>query len=583
MHDILIHDASIVDGTGTKPFSGDIAVEDGIITAIGDLSGELARQTINAEGRIVAPGFVDIHTHYDGQATWDDELKPSSQHGVTTVVMGNCGVGFAPVRPGREGWLVELMEGVEDIPGAALTEGMKWGWESFPEYLNVLSKRQLSLDVAAMVPHGALRGYVMGERGANNEPATAEEIATMARLVSEALASGAVGFSTSRINGHQAVDGRPVPGTTAAPEELLGIARAMRSAGKGVFEVIPSGTVGQITGVKPDRYRLEEEWGWMRRFAAESQRPVTFTLIEVHSEPSTFKQLLKWQDEAVAQGLPLHAQYNGRPGGILIALQSYHAFQARPTYKKLAHLPLSERAAEMRKPDVRRAILSEPDVPASSSVSDMFPLIIQSMLPYIYPFKSIPDYEPFPSEAIEQAARARGVDPLGYLYDLLLEDEGQAVLIALAAGYSNNDHSGIEEMIRNPNAVPGLADGGAHARLICDASICTYLLTHWARDRQRGPKFPLELMVKRQANDTARLFGFSDRGTLNVGKRADLNVIDFDRLTLFRPYMVNDLPAGGARYLQDATGYDFTIVKGVVIRVKGQDTGARPGSLAKAA
>jgi len=583
MHDILIRDASIVDGRGMIPFPGDIAVENGLITAIGNLAGESAREVINAAGRIVAPGFVDIHTHYDGQVTWDDELKPSSQHGVTTVVMGNCGVGFAPVQPGSETWLIELMEGVEDIPGAALTEGMKWGWESFPEYLNVLSSRKLSIDVAAMVPHGALRGYVMGERGANDEPATADEIATMGRLVREALEAGAVGFSTSRINGHQAVDGRPVPGTTAAPDELLGIARAMRSAGRGVFEVIPSGTVGQITGVKPDRYRLEEEWSWMRRFAAESQRPVTFTLIEVHSEPSTFKKLLNWQDEAIAQGLALHAQYNGRPGGVLIALQSYHAFQARPTYKKLARLPLPGRVAEMRNPEVRHAILSETDVPDSSSVSDMFPLIIQNILSYIYPFKTIPDYEPYPSEAIEQVARAKGVDPLGYLYDLLLEDEGRAVLIALAAGYSNKDHSGIEAMIRNANAVPGLADGGAHARLICDASICTYLLTHWARDRQRGPKFPVELMIKRQANDTARLFGLRDRGTLEVGKRADMNVIDFDRLTLFRPYMVNDLPAGGARYLQDADGYDFTIVKGAVTRTNGRDTGARPGSLVKAA
>jgi N-acyl-D-amino-acid deacylase len=357
----LIKDGNIVDGSGRRAFGGDVAIKDGRIAAVGKLRGEAARETIDAAGRMVAPGFVDIHTHYDGQVTWDSDMKPSSQHGVTTVVMGNCGVGFAPVRPGSEGWLIELMEGVEDIPGAALSEGMTWGWETFPQYLDVLARRELAIDVAAMVPHGAIRGYVMGERGANNEPATAQEAATMAKMVREAIEAGAAGFSTSRINGHQAVDGRPVPGTTAAPEELLTIAREMRKAGKGVFEVIPSGTIGQLVGIKPDTYSLAEEWNWMRRFAGESQRPITFTLIEVHSEPEMFRNLLKWQDQAIADGLPLFAQYSGRPGGILTALQSYHAFQARPTYRRLTHLPLAERAREMRKPEVRSAILSESD------------------------------------------------------------------------------------------------------------------------------------------------------------------------------------------------------------------------------
>jgi len=493
--------------------------------------------------------------------------------------MGNCGVGFAPVRPGSERWLIELMEGVEDIPGAALSEGMTWGWETFPEYLDVLSRRKLAIDVAAIIPHGAIRGYVMGERGANNEAARADEVLTMARLVREALDAGAAGFSTSRINGHQAVDGRPVPGTTAAPEELLAIAREMRNAGRGVFEVIPSGTIGQIAGIKPDTYSLEEEWRWMRRFARESQRPITFTLIEVHSEPEMFRRLLTWQDEAIADGLPLFAQYNGRPGGVLTSLQSYHAFQARPTYRKIAQLPLAERAREMRKPEVRTAILSEADVPASSSVNDIFPRLIQAMMGNIFPLDPVPDYEPESSRSIVNAATRAGMDPLAYMYDRLVEDDGKTVLVALAAGYSNHDHRGIEVMLRNPNAVPGLADGGAHARLICDASICTYLLTHWARDRHRGPKFPVETLVKKQSNDTARLFGFTDRGVIEPGKRADLNVIDLDRLRLLRPYMVNDLPAGGARYLQDAEGYDFTFVNGVATRRDGKDTGARPGRL----
>jgi N-acyl-D-amino-acid deacylase len=493
--------------------------------------------------------------------------------------MGNCGVGFAPVRPGSEKWLIELMEGVEDIPGAALSEGMKWGWETFAQYLEVLSRRELAIDVAAMVPHGAIRYYVMGERGANNEASTPDEAATMARIVREALEAGAAGFSTSRINGHQAVDGRPVPGTTAAPEELLAIAREMRKAGRGVFEVIPSGTIGQITGIKPDTYSLEEEWNWMRRFARESERPITFTLIEVHSEPEMFRKLLKWQDEAIADGLPLFAQYNGRPGGILTSLQSYHAFQLRPTYRKLAHLPLAERAREMRKPEVRSAILGEADIAGSATGADVFPALIPSMMATIFPLDAVPDYEPEASRSITGAAAAAGIDPLAYMYDRLAENDGKTVLIALAAGYSSKDHRGIELMLRNPNAVPGLADGGAHARLICDASICTYLLTHWARDRHRGPKFPVETLIKKQSNDTARLFGFTDRGVLEPGKRADLNIIDFDRLRLLRPYMVNDLPAGGARYLQDAEGYDFTLVNGVVTRRDGKDSGARPGRL----
>jgi N-acyl-D-amino-acid deacylase len=579
MHDILIKDGNIVDGSGRLPFRGDVAIKDGRVAAIGRLDGEAARETIDAAGRMVAPGFVDIHTHYDGQVTWDTDLKPSSQHGVTTVVMGNCGVGFAPVRRGSEKWLIELMEGVEDIPGAALSEGMKWGWETFPQYLEVLSRRELAIDVAAMVPHGAIRGYVMRERGANNEASTPDEAAAMARLVREALAAGAAGFSTSRINGHQAVDGRPVPGTTAAPEELLAIAREMRKAGRGVFEVIPSGTIGQIAGVKPDTYSLDEEWNWMRRFARESERPITFTLIELHSEPEMFRKLLKWQDEAIADGLPMFAQYNGRPGGILTSLQSYHAFQLRPTYRKLAHLPLGERAGEMRKPEVRSAILGESDIAASSSGADVFPRLIPGMMATIFPLDPVPDYEPEASRTITAAAAAAGMDPLAYMYDRLVENDGKTVLIALAAGYSNKDHRGIELMLRNPHAVPGLADGGAHARLICDASICTYLLTHWARDRHRGPKFPVETLIKKQSSDTARLFGFTDRGVLEPGKRADLNIIDFDRLRLLRPYMVNDLPAGGARYLQDAEGYDFTVVNGVITRRDGKDTGARPGRL----
>jgi N-acyl-D-amino-acid deacylase len=353
----------------------------------------------------------------------------------------------------------------------------------------------------------------------------------------------------------------------------------MRKAGKGIFEVIPSGTVGSMFGADPST--PQQEMQWMRRFALESGRPVTFTLMQMRTEPNTYLDLLKMQDEAVAAGIPLHGQFNGRPGGVLVGLQSYHPFQARPTYKALSRLPLAECAAQMRRPEVRTAILSEADVPASSSINDQFPLFLQKMLSYMFPLTAPLDYEPEQSKSVAAQADAQGVAPLAYLYDRLVAGDGKTVLIAFANNFVSNDHRVIEQMLRNPNAIPGLADGGAHARLICDASICTYLLTHWARDRHRGPKLPVEMLIKKQSHDTARLYGFHDRGTLEVGKRADLNIIDFDRLSLSAPYMVNDLPAGGARYLQDADGYDFTIVNGVVTRRGGIDTGERPGRLVR--
>ncbi len=581
MFDILIRNAHIVDGTGAPPFDGDIAIHQGRIHEVGRGLSGVARETIDAAGRLVVPGFVDIHTHYDGQVTWDDELKPSSDHGVTTVVMGCCGVGFAPVRPGTEPWLIQLMEGVEDIPGTALTEGIEWQWESFPEYLDALARRKYAIDVAAQVPHGALRFYVMGERGANDEPATDREVATIARLVREAIDAGAVGFTSSRIMGHQAIDGRPVPGTQAAEEELMAIAREMRKAGRGVFEVIPSGTIGEVPGIPKDRFTPQQEFGWMRRFAQASGRPVTFTVAQVYSEPESYRELLEMQDAAVRDGLPLHGQFPVRPGGVLTSLQTYHAFTARPTYKKLAALPLERRVAEMRKPELRRAILAERDEPRSSAVHDNFHQNLQASLEFIYPMREPVDYEPELSRSIGGMARARGVEPLGLMYDMLLEDDGQAVLIGLLANFKSNDHRAIEFMLENANAVPGLGDGGAHAKLICDASSSTYLLTHWARDRWRGKQFPIELLVKKHANDTARLYGLHDRGTLAVGKRADLNVIDFDRLRIGVPRLVADLPAGGQRYLQSSEGYDYTVVNGEPTRREGKDTGLRPGRLVR--
>ncbi len=580
MHDVLIRNGRIVDGTGRAPYHGDIAIQDGRIVAIEKSLGENARETFDADGRVVTPGVVDIHTHYDGQVSWDSELRPSVAHGVTTVVMGNCGVGFAPVIPGREDWLIQLMEGVEDIPGTALAEGIDWCWESFPQYLDVIGERHYTMDVGAQIPHGALRAYVMGERGANDDPATPDELATMARLAREAVAAGAVGFSTSRIQAHQALDGRPVPGTVAPEAELLAIARAMGEAGAGVFEVIPSGILGTIPGIPVDRVRPHDELELMRRLALASGRPLTFLLIQTHSDPEVYRELLELQDKAWAEGARVTAQFAVRPGGLLSSFEAYHAFLRRPTYMKLAGLPFEARIAELRKPEVRGAILAEDDVPVSSTaVMDNTHKIFQGQLHQMFPLGPIPDYEPERARSVLEQARARGEEPLACLYDWMLEDGGKAPVIALAANFATADHRAIETMLRNAHAVPGLGDGGAHVRFICDSSGPSYLLAHWARDRRRGARFPLEYLVKKQTHDTAALYGLRDRGTLEVGKRADLNVIDLDALAIPAPFMLHDLPGGGSRFVQDATGYAATYVNGVATRKDDRDTGARPGRL----
>lgn len=581
MYDVLIRSGKIVDGTGAAPYVGDIAITGGLIVDMGPSLQGSAGTTVHADGRLITPGFVDVHTHYDGQVTWDDEIKPSSNHGVTTVVMGCCGVGFAPVKPGTEDWLIQLMEGVEDIPGTALSEGMNWTWETFPQYLDALDKGKYTIDIAAQVPHGALRFYVMGERGANDEPGTEEDVRTMAQLIGEALEAGAVGFTSSRIMGHQGSDGRPVPGTLAQKNELLAFAKEMGRVGRGVFEVIPSGTIGEVSGVPKDPFTAQQEMQWMREFAKISGRPVTFTVAQVYSEPESYIELLEMQDQACAEGLQLHGQFPIRPGGVLSSLQSYHAFTARPTYKKLAALPLAARVSQMRKPEVRSAILSEQDEAESTLVNDNFHQILQGSIDFIYRLQDPVDYEPEFKYSVSGMAQDQGVDPLALMYDMLLEEDGHAVLIALAANYMSNDHSAIERMLKNEHAVPGLGDGGAHAKLICDASSSTYILTHWARDRHRGKQFPIEYLVKKHANDTARLYGFNDRGTLAVGKRADLNVIDFANLQLGAPRLVNDLPCGEQRFLQSSAGYDFTMVNGVFTRADGEDTGNRPGRLVR--
>jgi N-acyl-D-aspartate/D-glutamate deacylase len=579
MFDLKIVGGTIVDGTGADRFTGDIGVRDGKIVAVkrgGGLEGEAA-ETIDATGKVVAPGFVDVHTHYDGQATWDEVLEPSSQHGVTTIVAGNCGVGFAPVRPGSEDWLISLMEGVEDIPGTALHEGMTWGWESFPEYLDVLDTKKWSIDIGTQVAHGAVRAYVMGDRGAKNDPATADDIEAMARIVRESIEAGALGVSTSRVLGHRAMDGEPVPGTFAAEDELFGIGRAIVAGGGGVFELAPAGADGQ------DLIRAPKEVDWMGRLSKEAGLPVSFALLEVRAEPELWRELMEESIKAIDNGARLFPQIAIRPFGMLIGFASNHPFAKRPTFKDLAdRLPYDELVVELAKPVVRDAILGEADLPPDPTIQfDSLPGSLQHMASWLYVLGDKPDYEPTNEMTLENQAKAAGLDPMSYAYDLMLRNQGQSYLIAPFFNYAYENHDVIREMMLHPAGVSGLSDGGAHCRMICDASYPTYLLTHWARDRKRGEGLPLEFVIKKQTHDTAQLYGLTDRGVIAEGKKADLNVIDHERITLHHPRSANDLPAGGRRLLQDASGYEATIVSGAVTRRNGKDTGARPGRLVR--
>ena len=588
MYDMKITGGTVVDGTGVDRFLADVGIADGRIVEVRrreptdpGLDGE-ARETIDATGHVVAPGFVDIHTHYDGQVSWDSLLEPSSAHGVTTVVMGNCGVGFAPVAPGRENWLIELMEGVEDIPGSALTEGISWGWQSYPEYLDVIEKRELAVDVGSQVAHGAIRAYAMGERGARNEPATPDDIEAMGRLVREAIEAGALGFSTSRTIAHKAMDGEPVPGTFAAEDELFGLGRAMAAGGRAVFELAPEGSAGEDI-VAPKR-----ELEWMKRLAGEIDRPVSFALIQVDAAPTLWREQLEVSAEAHAQGSPLYPQVAARPFGMLIGFPGHHAFTHRPTYRKLkSELGRDELAAKLAEPSVKSAIMSEADLPPNPALQfDAMFALVQYSLDRLYVLGEPPDYEPTPDRtvaAIAAIAAARGEDPLAVLYDLMLESNACAMLMLPFFNYSDRNHDAIREMLTHPAGVVGLSDGGAHCGLICDASYPTFLLTHWARDRHRGDKLPLEYVVRKQSHDTAELFGLTDRGTIAVGKKADVNVIDMAALTLHAPRMAYDLPAGGQRLVQGASGYAATIVSGVLTRRDSADTGARPGRLVRGA
>jgi len=569
MHDLVIRGGSLVDGTGAPPRTADVAVDDGVITAVGHLSDPGAKRTLDADGLIVMPGVVDIHTHYDGQATWDPVLTPSSWHGVTTVVMGNCGVGFAPVRPGSEDWLIQLMEGVEDIPGTALSEGISWGWETFPEYLDAVEGMARSVDVAAQVPHGAVRAYVMGERGARNEPASPEDIAAMAAMVRDGIAAGALGFSTSRTIMHRAVDGEPVPGTFAAEDELFGIGQALGDLGAGVFELAPAGVMGE------DLSAPRREVEWMRRLSAAIHRPVTFALSQHNRVPDQWRELLRFAEEANADGADLRPQVAGRPLNMLAGFQTFHPFRGRPSYAAVADLPLAQRIEHLRNPEVRRAILAEP------SPADPLLALINTGLGHMFPMGEPPDYEPTPEMSVEAIARREGRPADEVLYDLMLGHGGRELLMFTLLGYANGNLDDMREMLLHPSSALGLSDGGAHCGVICDASIPTFMLTHWARDRSDG--LPLELVVRKMTLDTAQLYGFGDRGVVAPGYRADLNLVDWEGLRLRLPELVFDLPGGARRLVQQAEAFRSTIVAGEETRADGEDTGARPGRLVRGA
>ena len=571
MHELVIRGGTVVDGTGGPARTADVAVDDGVITEVGDLRGAAAANEIDADGLVVTPGVVDVHTHYDGQVTWDPLLTPSSWHGVTTLVMGNCGVGFAPVRPGSEEWLIQLMEGVEDIPGTALAEGITWGWESFPEYLDALERLPRALDVGTQVPHGAVRAYVMGERGARNEPATPDDIAEMARIVKEGIVAGALGFSTSRTIMHRAVDGEPVPGTFAAEDELFGIGAALGELGAGVFELAPAGVMGE------DMAAPEKVVAWMRRLAAAIRRPISFALLQHNQAPEQWRDLLKFAEEANAEGADLRPQVAGRPLNLLVGWQTFHPFKDRPTYERIADLPLAERIVELRKPDVKAAILAE----KPAQLDGMLQFVLTS-LDRIYPMGEPPVYEPGPDASVAAIARRSGRDDEDVLYDLMLEHDGRELLMMALLGYSHGNLDAIKEMLLHPQTALGLSDGGAHCGVICDASMPTTMLAHFVRDRD-GERIPLETAVKKMTSDTARLYGLGDRGVLAPGYKADVNVIDFERLNLRLPELVFDLPAGARRLVQRADGWVATIVSGELTFRNGEETGARPGRLVRGA
>jgi len=579
--DLKIVGGTVVDGTGAAPREADVAVKDGRIVAIGACEGEAAR-VIDASGMLVTPGFVDIHTHYDGQATWDAEMAPSSWHGVTTCVMGNCGVGFAPVRPADHDRLVRLMEGVEDIPGAALAEGLPWTWESFPEYMEHLDRSPHTIDIAAQVPHDALRVYVMGDRAVSGEPATEADIDAMKVLLADALDAGAVGISTGRSDNHRTADGDPTPASEAARAELVGLAEVFAGRDRGVLQVVSDFDMA----AGPERF--DPEFDLLEDMAsAAGGRPLSTSLLQRINDPSQWKRVLARVEAAVENGLNLRVQAAPRPIGVLLGMETtFHPFMGHPTFKAHAHLPLAERVAKLKEPAVRAQILSErPDAVAGDGSA--IPPLADALLERIneaaflmYRLTDPPVYEPPPEASLAAEAVRESKPALGVLYDALLEDEGEAMIYFAIFNYMTLSLDNVYSMITHPLALTSLSDGGAHVGTVCDASFPTTVLQWWARDRP-GTKLTLEDAVYKLTGANAAYMGFDDRGVIAEGKLADLNVIDFEGLRLHKPSLAADLPAGGKRLLQRASGYRYTVKTGVVTFEDGVSTGAMPGKLVR--
>jgi N-acyl-D-aspartate/D-glutamate deacylase len=569
MHDIVIRGGTIVDGTGNAAATGDVAITGGLIAAVGGKQGP-AHRDIDAAGLMVTPGWVDAHTHYDGQAMWDPLLAPSCWHGVTTVLFGNCGVGFAPVKKHHRGALMDLMEGVEEIPNPVLAAGLTWEWETFPDFMDALERRPRAIDIAAQAAHLPLRVYVMGDRAVRRETATPDDIAEMRRLTIEALRAGAFGFTTSRTDSHKTPDGELVASRDADADELVGIGSALGTVGMGAF------------GMNSDFDDEDYELAWMTRLASETRRPVWFLLTDRYEDPARWRRLIKAVHEARANGLPLTAQIAGRPIGVMMGVgTALNPFIVRPSYKALESLPIAEQRARLRDPQMRRQILAEKPSEADVAKLAQFRQAVVRRWDKFFVMDDPPDYEPAPEKSIAAIAARTRRPPDEVTYDYITGAESRYLYFPVV-NYVTGDHGPIHEMMNDPACLLGLSDGGAHCTSIVDSGLPSFMLTHWGRDRRRGPRLPLELLVKRQTSETADFFGFLDRGRLAPGLRADVNLIDYDGLRLHMPELVHDMPAGGRRFVQRVDGYVATLVAGTPIFEHGEHTGAMPGRLVRA-